>query len=141
MQKKREAWRETQPTLDSSRLRFLDESCLNLGMTRLYGRSKTNKRVNHYTPDVRFERTSIISTIALDGNSVPMIFKGTLNACVFGAYVEQFLSPTLKRGDIVVMDNLASHKVAGVLQPIYDAGALVLFWPPYSPDLNPIEKS
>ena len=101
----------------------------------------TGERVNDYVPDVRFERTSIISTIALDGNTAPMIFKGTLNGGLFGTYVKQFLAPTLNEGDIVVMDNLSSHKVAGVLKPIYDAGAQVLFLPPYSPDLNPIEMS
>jgi len=110
-------------------------------MTRLYGRARTNERVKDYTPDVRFERTSIISTIALDGNSAPMIFKGTLTGNLFGAYVKEFLAPTLKEGDIVVMDNLSSHKVAGALQPIYDVGASVRFLPPYSPDLNPIEMS
>lgn len=141
MQKRRDEWRELQPSLAPSKLRFLDESSLNLGMTRLYGRAMRNERVVDYVPDVRFERTSIISTIALDGNSAPMIFKGTLNSSLFSIYVEQVLAPTLKKGDIVVMDNLSSHKVKGVLQPIFDAGASVLFLPPYSPDLNPIEMS
>ncbi|MEG1156073.1 MAG: transposase [Acinetobacter sp.] len=137
----REKWQQNQSSLDPLKLRFLDESSINLGMTRLYGRGKTNERVNDYTPDVRFERTSILSTIALDGNSAPMIFKGTLNGDLFGMYVKQFLAPTLKRGDIVVMDNLSSHKAGGVLQPIYDAGATVLFLLPYSPDFNPMDMS
>jgi transposase len=110
-------------------------------MTRLYGRAKTNERVVDYVPDVRFERTSILSTISFDGSSVPMIFKDTLNAELFSLYISQFLAPTLKCGDIVIMDNLSSHKVKGVLEPIYAAGASVLFLPPYSPDLNPIELS
>jgi len=130
-----------QQSLDPSKLKFLDESSINLGMTRLYGRAKTNERVNEYIPDVRFERTSVISTISLDGSSAPMVFKGTLNSNVFGAYTKQVLAPTLKPGDIVIMDNLSVHKVAGVLQAIYDAGAQVLFLPPYSPELNPIELS
>ena len=109
---------------------FLDESGINLGMTRLYGRSKGKARVNDYVPDVRFERTSIISTIRLNGDCVPMTYRGALNAEVFKAYIERFLAPTLKPGDKVVMDNLSSHKVKGVLKPVFDAGATVLFLPP-----------
>jgi transposase len=110
-------------------------------MTRLYGRAKTSERVCDYVSDVRFERTSIISTIALDGVFAPMIFKETLNGSLFGAYVKQFLVPTLKEGGIVVMDNLTSYKVRGILQPIYETGAQALFLPRYSPDLNPIEMA
>jgi transposase len=110
-------------------------------MTRLYGRSKKGDRVNDYTPDARFERTSVISSIRLDGTQVPFMFKGTLDGELFKAYVKEALSPTLKRGDIVIMDNLPSHKVKGALDPIYEKGAEVVFLPPYSPDLNPIEMS
>jgi transposase len=110
-------------------------------MTRLYGRAKKGDRVNDYTPDVRFERTSVISSIRLDGTQVPFMFRGTLNGELFSAYIREALSPTLKRGDIVIMDNLSSHKVKGALDPIYEKGAKVMFLPPYSPDLNPIEMS
>jgi len=108
-------------------------------MTRLYGRAPTNKRVNDYVPDVRFERTSIISTLGIDGVSASLMFKGTLNGDFFEWYVENILAPTLSPGDIVVLDNYSAHKVNGVLDPIYDVGASVMFLPPYSPDLNPIE--
>jgi transposase len=110
-------------------------------MTRLYGRAEKKDRVNDYTPDVRFERVSVISSIRLDGTQVPLAFKGALNGELFTAYIKEALSPTLKDGDIVVMDNLSSHKVSGALSPIYARGASVLFLPPYSPDLNPIEMS
>jgi transposase len=110
-------------------------------MTRLYGRSLKGDRVNDYTPDARFERTSVISSIRLDGTKVPFMFKGTLNGEFFKTYVKEALSPTLKKGDIVIMDNLSSHKVKCALAPIYERGAKVLFLPPYSPDLNPIEMS
>jgi transposase len=110
-------------------------------MTRLYGRALKNERVNDYVPDVRFERTSIISTIRLNGEQAPFIFKGTLNGILFGAYVEQILAPTLKPGDVVIMDNGSAHKTSSALNPIYNAGANVLFLPPYSPDFNPIELS
>jgi transposase len=110
-------------------------------MTRLYGRARKGDRVNGYTPDVRFERASVISSIRLDGAQVPFMFQGTLNGSLFSAYIKEALSPTLRRGDIVIMDNLSSHKVKGALGPIYEKGAEVMFLPPYSPDLNPIEMS
>lgn len=120
---------------------FLDESSVNCGMTRLYGRAPYDERVNDYVPDVRFERTSIISTIRLDGTQTPFMFKGTLNGELFAFYIKEILSPTLTDGQIVFMDNLSSHKVKGALDPIYEKGASIIFLPPYSPDLNPIELS
>ena len=108
-------------------------------MTRLYGRALTTERVNGYVPDVRFERTSIISALGADGVSAPIMFKGTLDGHFFGGYVEQVLAPTLSPGGIVIMDNCSAHKVNGVLDPIYSAGASVWFLPEYSPDLNPVE--
>jgi transposase len=122
-----------------SKLKFLDESSINCGMTRLYGRALTNERVNDYVPDIRFKRTSIIGTLGLDGTDATMMFKGTLNGDFFGGYVECVLAPTLSAGDIVVLDNCSAHKVSGVLDPIYERGASVIFLPEYSPDLNPIE--
>jgi transposase len=118
---------------------FLDESGVNTGMTRLYGRSKGSKRVVDYVPDVRYQRTSILSSVRLDGTIVPLTFTGALNGELFVKYITEFLVPTLKKGDIVVMDNLSSHKVNGVIQPIVASGATVLYLPPYSPDFNPIE--
>lgn len=141
MQKKRVEWREQQKHLDINRLVFIDESGVNCGMRRLYGRSKKGKRVNEYTPDVRFEQTSIISSIRLDGTQAPLMYKGALNGDLFKVYINEILAPTLKNGDIVVMDNLSSHKVTGSLDAIYAKGAIVMFLPPYSPDLNPIEMS
>jgi len=108
-------------------------------MTRLYGRALKSQRVNDYTPDVRFERTSIISTIRLNGTQSPFMFKGTLNGEVFTIYVKYVLAPTLMAGDIVIMDNLSVHKAKGALEAIYQRGAAVIFLPPYSPDFNPIE--
>ena len=139
MREKREEWRENQPDLDIDKLKFLDESSINCGMTRLYGRAPTNERVNDYVPDVRFERTSIIGTLGLSGVDATMMFKGTLNGDFFGGYVEYVLAPTISPGDIVVMDNCSAHKAIGVLDPIYEKGASVMFLPEYSPDLNPIE--
>ena len=108
-------------------------------MTRLYGWGEKFARVDEYVPDVRFERTSIIATLCKDGFNVPMTFKGTLNKDVFEPYIKHFLAPTLNPGDIVVMDNCSVHRAKDILNPIYERGATVLFLPPYSPDLNPIE--
>lgn len=138
---KRTEWQENQQQLNPESLVFLDESSINCAMTRLYGRALKKDRVNDYVPDVRFERTSIISSIRLSGHTAPLIFKGTLNGEFFSAYIKQCLAPTLKEGDVVIMDNCSSHKVKGVLQPIFDMKASVLFLPPYSPDFNPIEMS
>ena len=108
-------------------------------MIRLYGRGKKNERVNDYVPDVRFHRQSILSSVRLSGEMVPFVFSGTLNGDIFKEYIVQCLIPTLLKGDIVVMDNLSSHKVTGVVEAISACGASVEYLPPYSPDFNPIE--
>jgi transposase len=125
--------------MDSASLVFLDESSINIGMTRLYGRAFGEERVLDYIPDVRFDRLSIVSSFRLDGTLVPIIYKGTLNGKLFLAYVTQCLAPTLNKGDIVVMDNASSHKVKGIVEAIEAKGAYVVWLPTYSPDLNPIE--
>jgi len=125
--------------MEVGKLVFLDESGTNTGMTRLYGRAPSDERVVDYTPDVRFERTSILSSVRIGGNMVPLVYDGALNGELFKKYIAQCLAPTLSKGDIVIMDNLTSHKVKGVVEPIVAAGAKVVYLPPYSPDLNPIE--
>ena len=137
--KQRELWQSEQSEMNLDSLVFLDESSINTGMTRLYGRSTGSDRVVDYTPDVRFERTTILSSVRANGDMVPLVFDGSLNGDIFKEYVAKCLAPTLKVGDIVIMDNLSSHKVAGVIDPIIAVGAKVLYLPPYSPDFNPIE--
>jgi len=110
-------------------------------MTRLYGWGLKSERVEDYTPDVRFERTSIISAIGLDGYIAPITFKGSLNGDFFAEYVKQALAPSMNTGDILILDNLSSHKTDGALKPLIDKGISILWLPPYSPDLNPIELS
>jgi transposase len=136
---KRDLWKSHQPSLDASRLVFLDESGVNTAMTRLYGRAQKHQRVREAVPDTRFHRTTILSSVRLDGKMVPCVFEGALNGEIFRLYITQFLVPTLRPGDIVVMDNLSCHKVSGVEEAINSAGATVAYLPPYSPDLNPIE--
>lgn len=108
-------------------------------MTRIYGRAASHERVVEAVPDTRFHRTTILSSVRLDGSTVPFVFEGALNGDIFKIYIEKLLVPSLKSGDIVIMDNLSSHKVSGIVEAIETAGASVMFLPPYSPDLNPIE--
>ena len=108
-------------------------------MARFYGRALKYQRVIDSVPDVRFSTTTVISSVRMDGSIVPCVFDGALNGDLFKEYVRVFLTPTLKTGDIVVMDNLSSHKVSGVTEMIEAVGAQVRFLPPYSPDFNPIE--
>jgi transposase len=137
---KRAEWKAAQSAMDSTKLVFLDESSINTGMTRLYGRGPRGMRVIDYVPDARFERVSILSSVRLSGDLVPFVFQGSLNGDLFKEYMSKCLIPTLQKGDIVIMDNLTAHKVGGVAEPILAANVNVLYLPPYSPDLNPIEK-
>ena len=122
-----------------SKLVFLDESGVNLAQTRLYGRAPSNKRVNDYVPDARFERKSILVSIKLNGQMSSLLFSGTLNGKLFIEYIKQFLSQILNEDDIVILDNCTAHKVDGVKEAIEACGAKVLYLPAYSPDLNPVE--
>ena len=109
-------------------------------MTRRYGRSKGKQRIVDSTPLNTPKTTTLLSSIRLDGSTVRTTFQGALNKERFLKYLRDVLVPCLRAGDIVVMDNLGSHKVAGVTDLIRSAGAEPLYLPPYSPDFNPIEK-
>jgi len=116
-----------QKTLEVGQLVFLDEASINCAMTRLRGWGEKNARVEDYVPDARFERTSILATVRLSGVNAPVTFKGTLNGELFALYVKYVLAPTLDVGDVVFLDNLSSHKVAGVLDPIFERARLFGF--------------
>ena len=133
-------WKEQQSGIDASRLVFLDESGVNTDMTRRYARAKNGQRANDHTPLNTGKTTTIVSSVRTDGTTVPIFLSGSLNGETFKDYIEQHLAPTLHEGDIVVMDNLRCHKVKGIKQAIEKAGAHILYLPPYSPDLNPIEQ-
>lgn len=122
------------------RLKFLDEAGSNIAMTRLYGRAAPGERVVDNAPQNYGENITMLATLSLDGITAPMTVAGAVDGIVFKTYVEKVLAPTLLKGDIVIMDNLRAHKVAGVSQLIEARGARVIYLPPYSPDLNPIEK-
>jgi transposase len=118
---------------------FLDESGSNIDMIRRYGRAKGKLRVHDYAPKGTPKKTTLVSSVRLDGTLAYRYFQGSLNGDNFLEYVKEVLVPTLRKGDIVVMDNLSCHKVKGVKEAIEAAGASVRYLPPYSPDLNPIE--
>ena len=119
---------------------FIDETGATTKMARLRGRAKRGQRCRAAVPHGHWKTTTFVAGLRLDGLSAPMVLDGAMNGAAFLAYVEQMLAPTLKPGDIVIMDNLPSHRVSGVRQAIEAAGATHLFLPPYSPDLNPIEQ-
>lgn len=118
---------------------FLDETWTKTNMTPLYGWAERGKRLIDFVPHGHWKTTTFLAALRHDGLTAPMVVDGAINGELFLAYVKQILLPTLKEGDIVVMDNLGSHKVAGVEEAIHSVGASVLYLPPYSPDLNPIE--
>lgn len=140
MQLKRKRWVEEIGQIAPECLVFLDESGINTDMNRRYGRSKGKRRVVDSAPLNTPASTTLLSSIRLDGTTVPVSFQGALNKERFLEYLKNSLVPTLRPGDFVIMDNLASHKVAGVAELIRSAGAEPLYLPPYSPDFNPIEK-
>ena len=109
-------------------------------MTRRYGRSKRGTRLVASVPHGHWKTTTFIGALRADGLTAPAVFDGAINGESFLAYVQQVLVTTLKAGDIVILDNLSSHKVEGVRQAIEAAGAEIRHLPPYSPDLNPIEQ-
>ena len=110
-------------------------------MVRLYGRAAMGHRLVGAVPHGHWQTSTFIAGLRQDGLVAPCVFQGAINGTLFLAYVEQVLVPTLRAGDIVIMDNLASHKVAGVRRAIEAVGAILMFLPPYSPDLNPIEQA
>ena len=125
---------------DINRLVFIDEAGAKTNMARLYGRAPKGQRAYDHAPHGHWCTTTMISSIRLNGETACMAVDSATSADVFRAYVEQVLAPTLQPGDIVVLDNLSAHKDKAALRIIEQAGARVKFLPPYSPDLNPIEK-
>jgi transposase len=126
--------------LNPEHLVFIDETGASTKMTRLYGRSPRGQRLVSYVPFGHWKTTTFVGALRHDQITAPCVFDGPMNGERFRAWVEQFLAPTLRPGDVVVMDNLSSHKVAGVKAAIEKSGASLRYLPPYSPDLNPIEQ-
>ena len=141
MKAAREAWFERQPDLDPARLVFLDETWTATNMARTRGRSPRGERLRSPVPHGHWKTTTFVAGLRLSGLAAPFVLDGPINRDAFQTYVERVLVPELTAGDIVVMDNLGSHKGPAVRAAIEAVGARLLFLPPYSPDFNPIEMA
>jgi transposase len=138
---KRDDWRAAQPTLDPSRLVFVDETWASTNMARRYGRAPAGQRLVGPVPHGHWKTTTFVAALTAGGLTAPLVIDGAVNGDLFVAYVERVLVPTLRPGDVVVMDNLSSHKRVRVRELIEGAGCELRYLPPYSPDLNPIEQA
>jgi transposase len=136
----RTAWANMQAKLDTERLVCIDETGTSTNMARLRGRAPRGERLVSKVPQGHWKTTTFVAALRSNTLTAPCVIDGPMNGNAFLAYVEQILAPTLKPGDIVVLDNLSAHKVQGVRQAIEAAGAKLLYLPPYSPDFNPIEQ-
>ena len=126
--------------MDVTNLIFLDETWAKTNMTRRYGRCPRGKRLISFAPYGHCKTTTFLAGLCHQGIVAPLVLDGSINGDAFLAWVEQFLAPTLRPGQIVISDRLGSHKVAGVREAIKARGASLQFLPAYSPDLNPIEQ-
>ena len=139
MQRLRARWRKRCRHLDPKRLIFVDESGLNLALTRLYARAPRRVRAVGAVPQNDGQNLTVLAALDRNGMRAAMLVPGATDGSVFRVFVEQILVPKLRCGDVVVLDNLGVHKVTGVAEAIADAGAQLRYLPPYSPDYNPIE--
>src|ERR1700726_2065769 len=131
----RRRWMREQGMFDPARLVFIDETWTNTAMVRLRGRSPIGERLVDYAPHGHWKIITFVGGLRLRGMTAPFVLEGAMNGPLFLAYVKQCLVPTLKRGEIVLMDNLPVHKVAGVRVAIETVGATLIYLPSYSPDL------
>lgn len=136
---RRAEWRVWQCGIDPARLIFIDETWVKTNMTRLRGRAAEGERLVCHVPHGHWKTTTFLAALRVSGLTAPLVVDGAINGELFRGWGEQHLVPTLQSGDMVIMDNLNSHKVAGVREAIERVGAEVVYLPPYSPDLNPIE--
>ena len=138
---KRRAFIRRQPSLDPDHLVFIDETWAATNMARRQGRAARGLRLLASVPHGHWKVTTLVAGLRCTGITAPCVFDGAINGERFRAYVEQVLAPTLRPGDIVLLDNLSSHKIAGIKEAIGAQGAQLLYLPPHSPDLNPIEQA
>lgn len=137
----RRLWRERLPLHDAAQYVFVDESGVTTDLLRRYARSPRGTRASDHTPGSHWQTHTVIAALRPTELTAPAVFDGPIDADTFGAYIAQVLVPTLKRGDVVVLDNLSVHKDPAVCAAIEQAGASLRFLPPYSPDFNPIEQA
>lgn len=138
--RRREQWIERQDRINPERLVFIDETWTKTNMEPLRGWCPVGARLVAKVPHSHWKTSTFIAALRCDRVEAPWLLDGAVNAAAFEAYVEKVLAPTLRPGDLVIMDNLSSHKGKAVRQTIRKAGAKLIFLPKYSPDLNPIEQ-
>jgi transposase len=138
--RRRNRWKRYQRRIDPTRLVFIDETWAKKNMTRMRGWQACGKPLVAKVPHGHWKTMTFVAALRHDRITAPLVLDGPINGDAFVAYVEQILAPTLAAGDVVVIDNLGSHKSRKVRQLIRAAGAHLLFLPPHSPDLNPIEQ-
>ena len=136
---RREELKREQPLLNPDRLVFIDETWAKTNMTRPRGRARRGERLLASVPHGHWKTTTVLAALRSTGLTAPLVVDGAINGELFLGWVRHHLVPMLTPGDIVVMDNLGAHKIAGVREAIEGAGARLCYLPPYSPDLNPIE--
>jgi transposase len=136
----RRAWTEFQKSVEPNRLVFLDETGAKTNMTRRYGRSLKGTRCYDSAPSGHWKSVTILSSLRLDSSTESVVFDGAIDRKIFDEYVEKFLAPNLRPGDIVIADNLSAHKSQKAYDAIKKQQAEMIFLPAYSPDFNPIEK-
>lgn len=138
--RQRRDWRECQEQVDPERLVFLDETGVKTDLTRLRGWAPGGERLVEAIPGGKWQVSTLVQAIALDGTRAAMVLDGPMNAACFTGFCDWLLAPALQSGDLVVMDNLSSHRSVAAIQAIEAVGAQAIYLPPYSPDLNPIEN-
>jgi len=138
---RRKLWRAAQPFIDPESLVFLDETGVNTKMARLYGWAPVGERCHDAVPFGHWKTMTFIAGLRLGGMTAPWVLDGAMDGDAFRVYIRDVLGPTLRRGDVVVLDNLPAHKVAGIREAITARHAQLFYLPPYSPDMNPIEMA
>jgi transposase len=138
--RRRERWRRASRHLDPARLVFIDETWIKTNMAPIRGWGPKGERLVGFAPDGRWHTLTFLAALRINALTEPCVIDGPINGTIFRAYIEQFLVPTLRPGDIVILDNLGSHRSQAIRTSIRRAGAKLAFLPPYSPDLNPIEQ-
>lgn len=140
MARLREDWRDSQNSVDGNRLVFLDETGVKTTMQRINGWGLMGERVVDRTVGGHWKTNTLIHAIAMDGTRAALLLDGPVNSICFAGFCRDYLAPNLENGDLVILDNLSSHKAVAAAEAIEAAGASLVYLPPYSPDLNPIEN-
>ena len=140
-EEERAAWRTSVVALDPEQLVFVDESGTHIALTRLYGWAPHDRRATGSVPRNRGTNTTLVAALTPDGLRVPWMFEGAMDTATFTWYITEELAPTLRPGQVVVLDNVSVHKAARIREALAARGCALLFLPPYSPDFTPIEQA